>query len=97
MRRDINWTTKRDDGSKYDVRVTWFSGRFKLQFKERGADRWEYDRVPTREDLETFLDAIQRRYQRREATLKELEEAQRMVEAAPPVSDDGTDPSTSPG
>ncbi len=85
MRRDINWTTKRDDGSKYDVRVTWFSGRFKLQFKERSAARWDYDRVPSREDLETFFDAIQRRYQRREATLKELEEAQRMLDAAPPA------------
>lgn len=79
MRRDINWTTKRDDGSKYDVRVTWFSGTFKLQFKERGAERWEYDRAPSREDWETFLDAIERRYQRRQATHKELEEAKRMV------------------
>lgn len=82
MRRDINWTTKRDDGSRYDVRVTWFSGKFKLQFKERGADRWEYDRTPTAEDWATFLDAIERRYQRRQATLKELEEAKRMVKEA---------------
>ena len=91
MRRDINWTTKRDDGSKYDVRVTWFSGRFKLQFKERGAERWDYDRVPTREDLETFLDAIQRRYQRREATLKEIEVARKMLEEAPPYEPDETE------
>ena len=62
MRRDINWTTKRDDGSRYDVRVHWFSGTFKLQFKERGAEKWEYDRVPTPEDWATFLDAIERRY-----------------------------------
>jgi hypothetical protein len=85
MRRDINWTAKRDDGSRYDVRVTWFSGSFKLQFKERGADRWDYDRRPTREDWETFLDAIERRYTRRQATLKELEEAQRLVAAALPA------------
>lgn len=80
MRRDINWTTKRDDGTQYRVRVTWFSGRFKFQFSEgkRGGD-WDYDRAPGPEDLETFLDAIQRRYQRREATLKELEEAQRLA------------------
>jgi len=82
MRRDINWTTKRDDGSRYDVRVTWFSGKFKIQFKERGAERWEYDRTPTPEDWATFLDAIERRYQRRQATLKELEEARRMVKEA---------------
>jgi len=85
MRRDINWTTKRDDGSRYDVRVTWFSGQFKFQFKERGESRWDYDRKPTREDLETFLDAIERRYTRRQATFKELEEAQRMMLEAPPA------------
>ena len=84
MRRDINWTTRRDDGSRYDVRVTWFSGTFKLQFKEKGALRWDYDRKPTREDWETFLDAIERRYQRKQATWKELEEARRMVGEALP-------------
>jgi hypothetical protein len=84
MRRDINWKTKRDDGTSYEVRVTWFSGTFKLQFKEKGADRWDYDRKPSREDMETFYDAIYRRYQRRECTQKELDEAQRMLDAAPP-------------
>ena len=58
MRRDINWKTKRDDGSVYYVRVTWFSGRFKLQFAEGKHGRWEYDRVPSREDLETFVDML---------------------------------------
>jgi hypothetical protein len=84
MRRDINWTTKRDDGSRYDVRVTWFSKKFKFQFKDKGAELWDYNRPPSREDLETFFDAIERRYHRRQATLIEFEEAQRMMAAAPP-------------
>ena len=79
MRRDINWFVRRDDGSRYEVRVTWFSGTFKIQFKERGAERWDYDRKPSAEDWETFLDSIERRYQRKTATLKEFQEAQRMV------------------
>lgn len=87
MRRDINWKTKRDDGSSYEIRVTWFSGAFKIQFKEKGADRWDYDRKPSREDLEIFFDAIQRRYQRREATLKEMQVAQRMLDEAPPAEE----------
>ncbi len=33
MNRDINWVTKRDDGSRYDVRVHWFSGTYKLSGK----------------------------------------------------------------
>ncbi len=90
MRRDINWKTKREDGSFYQVRVTWFSGRFKLQFREGRRGDWEYDRVPSREDLATFLDAIERRYHRREATLKELEEARRMFAAAPPDGEGGS-------
>ena len=87
MRRDINWTTRREDGSRYDVRVTYFSAQFKFQFREKGADRWDYDRAPSREDLETFLDAIERRYTRKQATYKELEEAQRMLAAAPPAEE----------
>lgn len=87
MRRDINWKTKRDDGTFYQVRVTWFSGRFKLQFREGRRGDWEYDRIPSREDLETFYDAIERRYQRREATVRELEEARKMLDAAPPAED----------
>jgi hypothetical protein len=90
MRRDINWTTKRDDGSRYEVRVTWFSGRFKFQFQERGESRWNYDRKPAREDLATFLDTIERRYRRRQATLKELEEAQRLMAEAPPAESGDT-------
>jgi hypothetical protein len=90
MRRDINWTTKRDDGSRYDVRVHWFSGQFKFQFKEKGATQWDYDRKPSREDLETFLDAIDRRYYRKQATLKEFEEAQRLMAEAPPADVEGT-------
>lgn len=86
MRRDINWITKRDDGSRYDVRVTWFSGSYKFQFKEKGATRWDYDRKPSRDDMEIFLDAIERRYQRRTATLIELEEARRLVAAMSPDS-----------
>ena len=84
MRRDINWTVRRDDGSRYDVRVTWFSGRYKFQFKEKGAASWDYDRPPGPEDLKMFLDTIERRYQRRQATLKELEEAQRMAAQGEP-------------
>lgn len=82
MRRDINWKTKCDDGTAYEVRVTWFSGTFKLQFRDKGTDFWVYDRKPSREDLETLLDTIERRYQRRNATLKELEVAKRLLESA---------------
>jgi hypothetical protein len=79
MRRDINWKTKTEEGDTYDVRVHWFAGEFKMQFKERGAEDWDYKRKPTLEDLETLVDAIQRRHQRRQATELELKVAEKML------------------
>jgi hypothetical protein len=83
MRRDINWKTRRDDGTSYEVRVTYFSDEFKFQFKEKGEERWDYKRQPNEEDLETFMDAVFRRYQRRQATEEEYQQAQRLVKGLP--------------
>ncbi len=87
MNRDINWKTKRDDGTSYEVRVHWFSGKFKMQFREKGADSWDYDRKPSQADLADLVDNIERRYQRRSATLKELEIARKMLAEADPADE----------
>lgn len=87
MNRDINWKTKRDDGTSYEVRVYWFSGKFKMQFREKGADSWDYDRKPSPADLADLVDNIERRYQRRNATLKELEIARKMLADADPADE----------
>jgi hypothetical protein len=79
MRREIHWETERDDGTSYEVRISFFGGKFKFQYKEDSADQWDYDRDPSREDLEQLLDIIKRRYQRRQAGPKEYEEAERLL------------------
>jgi len=79
MRRDIHWRTKREDGTFYDVRVSFFGGEFKFKFQENTAEGWDYDRSPLRDDLLTLLDAVQRRYQRRQAGPKEVEIARRLL------------------
>lgn len=79
MSRDINWKTTDDDGNKYQVRVHYFGGAFKFQFKEAGAEDWDYKRPISLHDLETFLDTIQRRYPRRQATHDQLIMAQNLL------------------
>ncbi|MDE1170123.1 MAG: hypothetical protein PW734_02770 [Verrucomicrobium sp.] len=79
MRRDLNWKTRREDGTRYEVRVVYFGKKFKFQFKEQGAERWDYDRKPDRADMEEFLSTLERYYQRSRATLHELEEGRRMM------------------
>jgi hypothetical protein len=79
MSRDINWKTTDEDGNKYQVRVHYFGGEFKFQFKDAGASDWDYKKPICLEDLETFLDTIQRRYQRRTATHDQLLLAERLL------------------
>jgi hypothetical protein len=80
MRRDLSWKTRREDGTRYEVRVVHFGKKFTFQFKEAGEDRWIHDRKPTRADMEEFLATLQRYYQRGRASLPELAEGKRMME-----------------
>lgn len=79
MRRYIEWKTKREDGSFYEVRVSYFGGKYKFQFRENKADLWDYNRVPCREDLETLVSAIERRYQRQQVGPQEVKQAKRLL------------------
>jgi len=82
MRREIHWRTKREDDTYYDVRVGFFGKQFKFQYKEKSSEKWDYDRDPSLDDLKMLLDIIQRRFQRRQAGPKELEEAQHLLRRA---------------
>ena len=79
MRREIRWKTKREDGTACDVRVSFFGGKYKFQFQESISEVWDYERVPSRDDLLMLLDIVQRRFHRRQAGQKELNEAHRLL------------------
>ena len=79
MRREVEFKMKRDDGSKYEVRVSPFAGMFRFQFKEQGAVEWDYERRPERVDMEELLDIIKRRYARRRSSMKDIETVERML------------------
>lgn len=79
MRRDIEFKMKNEDGIRYEIRVKPFGGKFKFQFKEKGSDIWDYERKPSSEELEAFLDIIERRYQRRRSSYEDVQLAQQML------------------
>ena len=83
MRRSMEWKTKRDDGTFYQVRVSFFGGKYIFQFKESTHVEWDYSRVPAVEDIQDLWDTIQRRYQRSQVTEKELNEARRLLQNLP--------------
>ncbi|MDR1305713.1 MAG: hypothetical protein LBK76_10915 [Verrucomicrobiales bacterium] len=79
MRRDIEFVMQREDRTKYDVRVSPFGGKFKFQFKERGAAGWDYDRQPERADLAELLAIIQRRYVRNRSSIKDVAAVEKLL------------------
>ena len=94
MRRDLNWTTKRPDGTKYEVRVIYFGKKFEFHFREKtgrmetvgksgrkdkGLDLWDHKTPPKREDLEELVAIMERYHPRHRATDEELREARRML------------------
>ena len=80
MRRDLNWKTKREDGTAYEVRVIFFGKKFEIQFKEKDAEDWDHQRRPSREDLVQLLETMERYYNRRRASLIEIAAAKKMLD-----------------
>jgi hypothetical protein len=79
-RRQINWRSQLEDGTPIDVRAVNFPRRWTLKYRPRDADDWIYNWNAPRAEWETLLDALQRRYQRQQATRKDLDEVRRVIE-----------------
>ena len=94
MRRDLNWSAKREDGTKYEVRVVYFGKKFEISVREKtgrgttigksgrkdqGLDLWDHKTPPTREVLEELVAIMERYHPRHRATDEELKESRRML------------------
>jgi hypothetical protein len=67
MSADVQWTdTDPDTGEKRFVCVEKFARQWRFKVRGRRRENWSPAARVTREMWETLLDALQRRYQRRE-------------------------------
>jgi hypothetical protein len=67
MSVDIQWNdTDPDTGEKRFVCVERFAGKWTFKVRARRRENWMPPATVTREMWETLLDALERRYQRRE-------------------------------
>lgn len=72
MRRQIEWIEKNENGEKRTVRVDFFGKKIRWQEKV-GETPWRYDFTPSIADWETLEVDVFRRYQRRRASLEDLQ------------------------
>jgi hypothetical protein len=68
----IEWTdADPETGEKRFVRVEKFARAWRFQVRFRRRTEWDRTVVPTRDMWETLLDALERRYRRREGVTDE--------------------------
>ena len=79
MRREICWKEKTEDGVRREVRVHFFAGSVRWQYKRSDSPSWEYDTPPTKADWEELLVRVENRYRRRGASHDDLELVRRLM------------------
>ena len=74
MKRDYEWVEKLEDGTRRTVRVS-FPGGGKIVWMGRrdGDEGWNRNMTPTTEDWDIVEKKIRGRYNRRRASIKDVE------------------------
>jgi hypothetical protein len=79
MRSQHIWTQKDGDGRKREVRATKFGGAWRLQAKYTDELDWTYYERPLVEDLLQLKDVVFRKYQRRRASVEDLQSIEKLL------------------
>jgi hypothetical protein len=79
MRSQHIWTEKDEEGRKREVRVTKFGGLWRFQAKQTDEEKWSYYDQPPLEDLRALRDIIFRKYQRRRASVEDLQSVEKLL------------------
>jgi len=79
MRSQHIWTEKDADGRKREVRATKFGGMWRLQSKFADESDWTYYDRPLVDDLLKLKDVIFRKYQRRRASVEDLQSIEKLL------------------
>lgn len=74
------WTDRIEDGRKREVRATKFGGAWRLQAKVAGDADWTYYERPLLEDLLALKEILARKYQRRRASIEDVESVEKLIQ-----------------
>ena len=74
------WRDRNQDGRKREVRATKFGGAWRLQAKIAGDLDWTYYDRPLLEDLLTLKEILERKYQRRRASVEDVASIEKLIQ-----------------
>ena len=83
MRGHHEWTVRDGDGVKRELRVIKEAGLFRFQSKRADEERWTYfdnkKTKPAPADVESLIDVLERKYQRKRTPYSDLLLAKKML------------------
>jgi len=74
------WTDRNLDGRKREVRATKFGGAWRFQAKIAGDLDWTYYDRPLLEDLVVLKEILERKYQRRRASIEDVASIEKLIQ-----------------
>ncbi len=87
MRGNHEWTVRDEDGVKREIRVIKEAGLFRFQTKRADAESWTYfdnkKTKPSPPDVESLIEVLERKYQRKRAPYSDLLLARQMLANLP--------------
>ena len=83
MHKRQGWKEETPDGDTREVRATREGHNWRIQSRLKGIKEWTYHEPPLRQDLESLLDLLQRKHQRRRCSGKEIEVVVKLLKACP--------------
>jgi len=79
MRNCHAWVVRDEDKVKREIRVSKEAARWRFQSKRADETTWTYHKVPPKDDLISFLEVLDRKYQRRRAAHGDIVLAKQML------------------
>lgn len=78
-KQEVSWKSRLDDGAKREVLARRVGGVWRFLERSGRYDPWRDVKDPAREDWETLLDGLRRRYQRRTYTGEDVQAVERII------------------
>lgn len=79
MRNCHAWIVRDEDNIKREIRVSKEASRWRFQSKRSDETAWTYHKIPLADDLTSFLEVLERKYQRRRASHGDIVLAKQML------------------
>ncbi len=87
MRGNHEWIVRDEDGVKREIRVIKEASLFRFQTKRADAEVWTYfdnkKTKPNPADVESLIEVLERKYQRKRAPYSDLQLAKKMLADLP--------------